>query len=156
MKCSQVRRKLSAYLDGEVPDKDRAQISGHLQHCRGCQDELTALAGVSDALGILQGMEVPPYFMTRLRQQIKENARARPFVERIRSIAITAATAVAVIVSFFVGNQFGRILYKSVTATAVSETAEATDVFGLDTLEEFPGGSLSDIYNELVAGGNSG
>ncbi len=156
MKCSHVKRKLSAYLDGELSIAEKKEIESHLQQCSGCQEELTALSSVTDALSILEGMEPPPYFMDRVRQGIRDEARSIPFLERIRSIAISIATATAVVVSLLIGNQFGRTLYRSVAATAVSEAAEESDVFGLGTLEEFPDGSLSDIYNELIAGGNSG
>jgi anti-sigma factor RsiW len=156
MKCSQVRRKLSAYLDGEVSERDKKEIDGHLQQCKGCQEELAALSGVSDSLGIMAGMEPPSYFMTRVRQCIREEVKPRPFLGKVRSIVFSAATAFAVVVSLLIGNQVGRILYQSVAATGESQTAETTDVFGLGTLDEFPDGSLSDIYNELVAGGNSG
>ena len=156
MKCSEVKRKLSAYLDGEVSDADRKEIAEHLKTCEDCQEELAALSSVSDALVLLGGIEVPPYFMTRVRQCISDEAKAIPFLERIRSIAVTAATAIAVIGALFIGNQFGRTLYHSITGKGTPATAQASDVFGLGAFEEFPDGSLSDIYNELVAGGNDG
>lgn len=156
MKCSEVKRKLSAYLDGEVSGADKKEIAEHLTTCEDCQEELTALSSVSDALVVLGGIEVPPYFMTRVRQCINDEANATPFLGRIRSIAVTAATAIAVIVSLFIGNQFGRTLYQSITGNGTPATAQTSDVFGLGAFEEFPNGSLSDIYNELVAGGNDG
>jgi len=156
MKCSEVKRKLSAFLDGENPSAGEREITEHLKVCRGCQEELTALSRVMDALGVLEGMEPPPYFITRVRQCVREEGRPAPFLERIRSIAISFATAAAVVASVLIGNQFGRILYQSVGPAVVSEAAEAGDIFGFRTLEEFPEGSLSDIYDELIAGGNNG
>lgn len=156
MKCSEVKRRLSAFLDGEIPGAEEREITEHLNICRDCQEELTALSRVMDALGVLEGMEPPPYFITRVRQCVREEGKPAPFLERIRSIAISFATAAAVVVSVLIGNQFGRTLYQSVTPVAASETAEMGDIFGFGTLEEFPDGSLSDIYNELVAGGNNG
>ncbi len=156
MKCSEVRRKLSAFLDGEISNAGKKEIAEHLETCKGCQEELVAFSRVMDALGVLEGMEPPAYFITRVRQCVREEGRPTPFLERIRSIAISFATAAAVVASVLIGNQFGRTLYQSVTPAVVSETAETDDIFGFGTLEEFPDGSLSDIYNELVAGGNNG
>ena len=156
MKCSEVKRKLSAYLDGEMSERDKKDIAEHVQQCKGCKEELAALSKVMDALGVLEGMEPPPYFITRVRQCVREEGKSAPFLEKIRSVAISFATAAAVVVSVLIGNQFGRTLYQSVAPTVASQTAETNDMFGLGTLEEFPDGSLSDIYNELVAGGNSG
>ncbi|UCD05041.1 MAG: zf-HC2 domain-containing protein [candidate division WOR-3 bacterium] len=156
MKCSEVKRKLSAFLDGEIPSAGKKEIIEHLETCRGCQEELAALSEVMDALGVLEGMEPPPYFITRVRQSVREEGKPVPFLERIRSVAISFATAAAVVTSVLIGNQFGRTLYQSVAPAAISETAETGDIFGFGTLEEFPDGSLSDIYDELIAGGNNG
>jgi predicted anti-sigma-YlaC factor YlaD len=156
MKCSEAKRKLSAYLDGEVSSADEKEMADHLKICSSCQKELAALSEVTDVLGVLGGMEPPPYFMTRVKQCIRDERKPIPFLERIRSVAISVATAVVMVVSLLIGNQFGKILYQSVAPAEVSATVEATDILGVGTLNEFPAGSLSDIYNELVAGGNNG
>ena len=144
MKCSRIKKKLSAYLDGEMPEQERIVISEHLQRCEECKAELAGLMKVADSLNILDGVDVPPYFMTRLRQYIKEEAKPVSFLQRIRGVAISAATALAVIVSLFIGNQAGRTLYQSIAQTPEPAMAETNDVFGLSTFEEFPDGSLSD------------
>jgi anti-sigma factor RsiW len=156
MNCYKAKKKLSAYLDGEVSGADRKEIAEHLKSCRGCQEELAALSRISNTLDAIGRMEVPPYFMTRVRQGIRDAAKPVPFLERIRGIAMSFATATAVVVSLLIGNQFGKILYQSVAPTVVSGTTDTGDVFGFETLQEFPDGSLSDIYSELLAGGNNG
>jgi len=156
MKCSKVRKKISAYLDGEMPEHKRIIISEHLQQCKECRADLAALSAVTDALDDIEGIEVPPYFMTRLRQNIKEQREPVSSLQRIKNLAFAAVTAFAVIASLFIGNQAGRILYQSMAQTTESLEAETTDVFGLGAFEEFPNGSLSDVYNELVTGGNNG
>jgi anti-sigma factor RsiW len=156
MKCSRSKKKLSAYLDGEMPEQEREVISQHLQQCEECRGEVAAFSAVTDALNTIEGIEVPPYFMTRLRQQVREQAKPVPFFQRIRGLAVTAATAVAVVASLFIGNQAGKTLYRSIAQTPEPVIAETNNIFGVSAFEEFPDGSLSDIYNELVAGGNNG
>jgi len=156
MECSRIKKKLSAYLDGEMPEQERKIISEHLQQCDECRAELSALSAVGDALNTIEGMEVPPYFMTRLRQNIGEQAELVPFLQRIKGLVVTAATAVAVVASLFIGNQAGKTIYQSIAQTPEPVLAETSDILGLGTFIEFPDGSLSDIYNELIAGGNSG
>jgi anti-sigma factor RsiW len=156
MKCSRIKKKLSAYLDGEMPEQESKIISEHLQHCEGCRAELAELSTVTDAISTIEGIEVPAYFMTRLRQHVREQAKPVPFVQRIRSLALTAATTVGVVASLFIGNQAGKTLYKSMAQTREPIIAETSNVFGLSAFEEFPDGSLSDIYDELVTGGNNG
>jgi len=156
MKCSRIKKKISVYLDGEMPEQEREVISQHLQQCEECRRELTALSAVRDAINTIDGMEAPPYFVTRLLQHIREQARPVPFFQRIRGLAVTAATAVAVVASLFIGNQAGKTLYRSIAQTPEPVIAETNNIFGVSAFEEFPDGSLSDIYNELVAGGNNG
>ena len=156
MKCSKIKKRLSAYLDGEMPGQERRIISEHLKQCEECRAELAALSSVVDALETIEGFEVPPYFMTRLRQAVREQEKPMPFLQRMRSLAISAATAVGVIASLFIGNQAGKNLYQTITRTSEPVVAETDNVFGLGAFDEFPEGSLSDIYDELVTGGNSG
>ena len=156
MKCSQIRKKLSAYLDDEVSERDKKVMSEHLKHCLECQKELSVLSNVVDSISALQGMKVPPFFMTHLRQRMREEAEPIPFLQKMRRFTMSAATAIAVVVSLLIGNQIGRTLYHSVAGTTVQQISETTDVLGIGTFEEFPDGSLSDFYNELVAGGNNG
>jgi len=156
MKCSRIKKKLSAYLDGEMPEHEKNIISEHLRQCKDCRAELAALSAVRDVLKSIEGMEVPPYFIARLRQHIKAQAKPLPFLQRIKSLAVTAATAFALVASLFIGNQAGKTLYQSIAQTPEPVTAETSNVFGLSAFEEFPDGSLSDIYDELLAGGNNG
>ena len=156
MNCHNIKKRLSAYLDGEITDEEEEIILEHLAGCEKCREELAAFSEVQDSLRMIKGMDVPPYFMTRLRQQIREEKQPLPFYERVRSAVISAATAVAVMLSLLIGNQAGKVLYRSVVASATVQATETTDVFGANAFEEFPDGSLSDIYNDLVAGGNNG
>jgi anti-sigma factor RsiW len=156
MNCSKTKKKLSAYLDGEISEQERHMISEHLKLCSECQAELAAMSSVSDALETLEGFEVPPFFITRLRQGIREQERPVPFFKRIRSVAISTATALGVIISLFIGNQAGRTIYQAIARAPEPVEAETNEVFGVGAFEEFPEGSLSDIYSELVTGGNNG
>jgi len=156
MKCSRIRKKISSYSDGEMPECEMHLISEHLQQCKECRAELAALSAVHDALNAIEGMEVPPFFMTRLRQSIREESRPASIRQRIRGLVFTAATAFALVASLFLGNQAGKNLYRSITQSPTPAVVETNNVFSLDSFEEFPDGSLSDIYDELVAGGYSG
>jgi anti-sigma factor RsiW len=156
MKCHRMEKRISAYLDGEIPEEEKKIISEHLEHCEKCQAEFTALSEVVDVLRTMEGMDVPPYFIVRLRGHIGDDVKPVPFLQGIRGIVVSSATAVAVVASLFVGSQMGRSLFQSITQTEESIVSETSSVLGLDAFEEFPDNSLSDIYNELISGGNNG
>ena len=50
LSCIATRRRLSAYLDGELPVAGQVAVDGHLRNCRACADELAAMRGVGDML----------------------------------------------------------------------------------------------------------
>lgn len=157
MKCAAARRKLSRYLDGESCPSERRSLSEHLADCRECRAELAALSRVGDILkNTLEGMEIQPFFMTRLKQHTRQQGRPVMLLEKFRKVAFAAATAFGIVVSLLIGNQAGRTLYRSIASSSSGQETEVTDVFGLGSFSEFSDGSLSDVYNQLVAGGNGG
>jgi hypothetical protein len=50
LSCVATRRRLSAFLDGELTVADQVAVDGHLRRCRPCADELAAMRGVGDVL----------------------------------------------------------------------------------------------------------
>ena len=50
LSCVATRRRLSAFLDGELPVADQVVVDGHLRRCPACADELAAMRGVGDML----------------------------------------------------------------------------------------------------------
>lgn len=58
MNHHEVRARLSEYLDGELPLRDRALVDAHLDGCRPCRDDLSELRVT---VRLLRGLEdVPP------------------------------------------------------------------------------------------------
>ena len=50
MNCKWIKRRLLAYLDGEVSPRERKLIQAHLSTCPKCQRELTAMAALQSRL----------------------------------------------------------------------------------------------------------
>ena len=49
IQCENFGPRLSAYLDGELPDKERQEVQDHLKTCEACQQlarDLEATAGI--------------------------------------------------------------------------------------------------------------
>ncbi|MEE8331149.1 MAG: anti-sigma factor [Acidimicrobiia bacterium] len=51
---------LSAYLDDELNDDERAAVAAHLQTCGDCRDELTAVQSAAVAIRSLPALDAPP------------------------------------------------------------------------------------------------
>jgi hypothetical protein len=50
LSCSGVRRRLSAFHDGELPVEEQVAVGSHLRGCAGCASEVAAIRGVGDVL----------------------------------------------------------------------------------------------------------
>jgi anti-sigma factor RsiW len=159
MKCTQVIRRLSAYLDREVSNEDKALISRHLDTCPGCRQELERLTRLSGYLALIEDVEVQPYFMTRLRQRIadREAKHAAPwwFSEWIRRAAIPVAAAAVLILTALTGSYFGKAVYHWKTGGESGAVMEVANHAGSVLFNESPKSSLGQFTNQLCEGGIS-
>lgn len=157
MKCLKVKKKLAAYLDGEVSEKEQQIISEHVRSCASCQQELEALSAVSQTLDEIADVEVAPYFRVHLKARLRgEKAGGeQPFsiFEWKRKIAIPVAAAALFIFSIVAGRQLGRTAYQQTAQTTRTQTAEIDYLAGLSGIEEMSAVSFSTIYEELYTGG---
>ena len=157
MKCSRIKKKLSAFLDGETSEVENQLISEHLKSCERCQKELEELSHVSDVLDVMDEIRVSPFFITRLKQRIADQKSKRvvrmPFVEWIRRAAFPAFITALVFLSFLVGSNLGKTIYQERAEGIMKSDTEIVEVLNIATLDEFPEGSLGWAYNNLLIGG---
>src|SRR5690348_1456704 len=80
MQCGEVGSRLDAYLDGELPEAERAPLRAHLQDCPDCGPEAAALERLRDDIRRFAPVHRAP---ETLRSQIRfalrrERAANRP------------------------------------------------------------------------------
>ena len=92
----------------------------------------------------------------RMKDEKSWAERPVSILEKIRRVAVYGAAFSGVVLSLFAGSQMGRTLYQELATDEQPVSFESTDILGLGSFEEFPTGSLSDVYNELITGGNNG
>lgn len=79
MDCQQVREQLSDYLDGHIVEKDRNEVSGHLDECDGCRDRLGQLRQITTTLHTLPKAELPACTQLSMRVMASREAERRRF-----------------------------------------------------------------------------
>lgn len=85
MKCLKVRRKLIAFLDNEIRQRERAKIEGHLNSCSPCREELKILSRVFDTSCVYEEIEPSPHFRKVVRQRIEAQQKTPvSFIEIFR------------------------------------------------------------------------
>jgi anti-sigma factor RsiW len=57
--CREAVELMAAYLDGVLPDVDRARLEGHLAGCPNCTEYLAQLRVTIDALGHVEPEDLP-------------------------------------------------------------------------------------------------
>lgn len=72
MKCKQVQKILSEYLDGIVSEKKKRQIQQHLEICRDCSEQLRLLEKTVNLLRQVPEVCVPANFVSGVMEKIQE------------------------------------------------------------------------------------
>jgi len=157
MKCTQVKRRLSAFLDREMSSEDKALISRHLDTCPGCRQELERLTRLSGDLALIEDVEVQPYFMTRLVRRItdREAKHAAPwwFPEWIRRAAIPAAAAAVLILTALTGSYLGKTVYHWKTGGESGAIMRVASHAGSILFDDSLEGASGQSTNQLFIGG---
>lgn len=72
MRCRDVRRHLSAFLDGELEGEVREEIERHLERCGECMEEYKALAEAVSLVRGLPRLEAPEGLWVRIKARLEE------------------------------------------------------------------------------------
>jgi len=90
MNCNKFGDRLLDLAAGAVPD---AETERHLEHCDGCAERLASLMQTMAVLGEWKAPEPSPYFDTRLKARLREEAaqRSRGWFAWVRRPALTMA-----------------------------------------------------------------
>lgn len=154
--------RLSAFLDNEVSEEERTEISEHLKDCSYCRKQAEELSQVSELFASVEDVGVSPYFLTRLRRQISEGkARSSvrwPFLKWIRGLrlermAIPVATAGLLVLSLLFGSRLGTVIYQERVEQTLRSDEELAEVFGITSFADFPEGSLGESYVSVFSQG---
>lgn len=165
MRCGKVTRRLLAFLDGEIGEKEKERIANHLKTCRSCGEEAKALSSLWRLLDEgKENIKPFPYFWNKLERRITEVKENQDIFGKLwewLNKAFVPATATAVLViGLFIGIQLGEAVYSSIARKLNPESIslaqrEVDESLQLNTLDDFPGESIGGVYYTLIAEGES-
>jgi len=90
--------RLSAYVDDELTDRERARVATHLATCEVCRADLRALRWTKDVLSHTPPVRVPRSFVVReVDVQARRPARKRPLLAAQWATAVVALLFVVVL-----------------------------------------------------------
>jgi hypothetical protein len=105
MKCRDIQKKLSAYLEGIVSSKEKEGVENHLSSCQTCRKAFEELKRTDALVKGLEQVEPPPWFtqkiMSRVRaeQESKKNIIQRLFYPLHIKVPIEAFATVLIAVA---------------------------------------------------------
>jgi anti-sigma factor RsiW len=168
--CDKVQSRLSACIDGILPEKLETEIKHHLAHCPSCQAELERLIRLSAILRTAAVPDVPPFLADRIvahgQQQLARETHGKrlvflPQVNWLLELPgyMKAAAAVVLLVGLSAGVLLGLSYSKApISKVAVVVEPETDPVSSVhpDFLSESPGGSPAQVYLALASSTTEG
>ncbi len=103
--CDGIRNKMFAYCEGEFPLSEKTQIDEHLFTCPACQQVFEGFRGVLNQIEAEKNQPADPYFYTRLRARMDQEASipAEYTPAGLQKIFITAMIAASLGLGIFFG-----------------------------------------------------
>src|SRR4030066_797412 len=83
MECAKTWDRLSAYLDGDLPEQEREGIAQHLRKCARCAEEERALKETLSLLRNLPPGQAPPELLEGVRRRIGKDQAKTPLWKKL-------------------------------------------------------------------------
>ncbi len=159
MNCQDVRKKLSAFQDGEVSDSQKLAIQNHLQTCQKCALVFQEIENMWEALAQADTIEKAPYFWTRLSQRIEaQQNRDRIFDRLIAPLIYLPKPIISTVIFIFgllIGVYLGKNIYRESTSTVpITLEQEMEQQLSVSSFTDLSSGSVGEIYASLISGNN--
>jgi anti-sigma factor RsiW len=156
--CQSVKKKLSAYQDGELSAIQKNAIEAHLRTCDGCRRYLEDLVHTYQLFEALPQIKPASGFS---RQIIDRTTRGEePFWVRtlggaFQLLPAPAAMAMLAIVGLLAGTVLGNLLtedrFISSRSFSVNYSGHSATLVSLTVFDAIPPGSLADGYFKMAS-----
>lgn len=140
MKHKTIQDQLLAYMDGEIPENQSAEIRRHLLRCEECQ-KLTEFW--QEEKQSARRFSAPQYLWTRIQAELRQPAPLGWFDRLTASILPILQPAVAIatfILVVFIGVQIGE----KIIAGHPQQSAQIRREFRMDYFTAVPSGSIGE------------
>ena len=155
MKCSQIEKMISRYVDNDLGPEEKRLFELHIQDCSGCKHELEEIRGVHQMFVSAERFPAPYGFTTRVMANLEAKEPSwlwqlftlRPFVLRTVEVAFAL---IIMIIGVFSGN----LLVADRTSGRQAVQATVQESFSLDLFQATPPDSVGGAYVRLMGAGD--
>ena len=156
MKCKEIKKLLSTYIDGELDPERIQEVTEHLKQCKACFAQLATFKKIWDLLDTLPEATVQPFFANKVMHRIESRSqlsRLRHYVgDFFNRAVIPAAVAAGILIGLFLGNFVNEKQHLKDAMANVDPTIQPITAASED-FTAFPPGSLADTYLVIVSSG---
>lgn len=139
MKCKKAKRRLSAFMDNGLKEKEGKEMKVHLEDCSSCSEELKEMSFSWGLLLNLKPVEPPLYL---IQKTIAEVAIAKERLSWWQEILLRPATVIATVaLGILIGGFLGEFFHSYFSQTS----DEFVSSISLDSFSDFPEGSAGRI-----------
>ncbi|WP_428563640.1 MAG: anti-sigma factor family protein [Solidesulfovibrio sp. DCME] len=155
--CAAIRKKLSAFADGEVSSEWCLKIEAHLETCPDCRQALAEFRRLWLQLDTPMRVQTRPGFTQEVMRKVSEASRPRIFDWKVAVANLfpaPAAIAAMVLFGLMMGGWMGRTLWGegiNPEAIVASAPGQAATLDALDVFAPTPRGSLAQGYFVLAS-----
>jgi anti-sigma factor RsiW len=157
MKCSQIRKMISPYVDNELAPDELKLFTSHIQGCPACKEELEKIRSIHQLFACAERFEAPLGFATRVMAHVEETEEAGLFSRIRRLFAIrplflrTLEVAFALVI-MLIGVVSGNLLVGDRTSGNMTSGTQTVvrETFSLDLFQATPPDSIGGVYMRLA------
>ncbi|MBC8438597.1 MAG: zf-HC2 domain-containing protein [Deltaproteobacteria bacterium] len=159
-RCKDIRKKISAFQDGEVNQAQKESIEIHLQNCRECKKEFEAMMLTYQSIDKLPQIEHGPMFTQQVMAGINKTSWLDRFLNNIlRPLPVPAAMTAMVMIGLLSGALLGNLVIQDqLNPLELSFPWNSPDQeiivssLSLDSFNAVPPGSIADGFLRVTLG----
>jgi predicted anti-sigma-YlaC factor YlaD len=147
--CKKIRKRLSAFSDGELKPGKRSAVERHLSACPDCRREFEAASRAWSLLDGFETVESRENFEAEFWRIIGESGIRRPLWLRVvKALPVSALAFLCLVLGIVSGFYLGKVIFRN-GETAVSfnvSLPEDSNFPYLDNFADFPKDSVAGAY----------
>ena len=160
-RCGLARRRLNAFIDGELSQRDRLFVSRHIERCSRCRGALDEIAMLEPLLRESDIPDIPEQLIGTVMSEARKRVHVMPTARflRLERAFSRAAVIAALITGIATGLLFGWSAGRGMTASSVNADSGGVDIVVANRLDVFgaaPYGSIESAFIPIETGAGEG
>ena len=161
-RCKDIRKKISAFQDGEVNQAQKESVEIHLQNCRDCKKEFEAMMLTYQYIEKLLQIEPGPMFTQQVMAEMNKTSWLDRFLNTVLrplpvSAAMTAMVMIGLLSGVFLGNLVIQNLSNPLELSSPGNYSDQEIIVSslfIDSFNAVPPGSIADGFLRVTLGSN--